>query len=175
MPLTGQKGGKKPASRSCVIPPIAVSRCFVGMDAGADLATGTNCPCPRRRRTLPRPNKSTCVAGKEGAADCPAPFLRRSGRQSPALTGAQVFALFPRGLEPSSFQRLVIPSDRPPPVQPVTGNACPLLLVDSCAVHVSTDTEVGEAKFEYRKGIQEYRSNMVIKCLARREFENGII
>ncbi|SFB13312.1 hypothetical protein SAMN05216587_11459 [Selenomonas ruminantium] len=55
-------------------------------------------------------------------------------------TGAQVFALFPPGCEPSSFQHLVIPPDRPPPVQPVTGNACPLLLVDSCAVHVSTDT-----------------------------------
>ena len=56
-------------------------------------------------------------------------------------TGAQVFALFPPGCELSSLQRLVIPPDRPPPVQPVTGNACPLLLVDSCAVHVSTDTE----------------------------------
>ena len=56
-------------------------------------------------------------------------------------TGAQVFALFPPGCELSSFQRLVIPPDRPPPAQPVMGNACPLLLVDSYAVHVSTDTE----------------------------------
>jgi len=95
---------------------------------------------PRRRRTPPHPHKSPCVAEKEGAADSPAPFMRRSGRQSPALTGAQVFALFPRGLEPSSLQHLVTPPDRPPPVQSVTGNACPLLLVDSCAVHVSTDT-----------------------------------
>ena len=37
-------------------------------------------------------------------------------------TGAQVFALFPPGCELSSFQHLVIPPDRPPPVQPVTGS-----------------------------------------------------
>ena len=37
-------------------------------------------------------------------ADSPASFLRRSSRQSPAGTGAQVFALFPPWLEPSSLQ-----------------------------------------------------------------------
>jgi len=73
-------------------------------------------------------------------SDCAAPFLRRSSRQSPAPAGAQVFALFPQGLEPSSFQHLVIPPYRPPPGVDCHRYACPLLLVDSCAVHVSTDT-----------------------------------
>ena len=73
-------------------------------------------------------------------SDCAASFLRRSSRQSPAPTGAQVFALFPQGLEPSFFQHLVIPPHRPPPGIDCHRYACPLLLVDSCAVHVSTDT-----------------------------------
>ena len=82
------------------------------------------------------------LSGFEGGrrSDCAAPFLRRSSRQSPAPAGAQVFALFPQGLEPSSFQHLVIPPYRPPPGVDCHWYACPLLLVDSCAVHVSTDT-----------------------------------
>ena len=72
------------------------------------------------------------LSGFEGGrrSDCAAPFLRRSSRQSPAITGAQVFALFPRGLEPSSFQLLVISSDRPPRAQAVTGYGCPIARVD---------------------------------------------
>ena len=77
---------------------------------------------------------------RQSVADSLPPFLRRSGFQSPALTGAQVFALFPRGLEPSSFQHLVTAPDRPPRAQTVTGNGCPIARVDSCAVHFASDT-----------------------------------
>jgi hypothetical protein len=51
-------------------------------------------------------------------------FLRHFRRQSRAPTGAKAFALFP-------------------PAQLVIGNACLLLFVDSCAIHVSTDKEGG--------------------------------
>ena len=40
----------------------------------------------------------------------------------------------------SSFQHLVIPPYRPPPSIDCHRYACPLLLVDRLAVHVSTDT-----------------------------------
>ena len=87
---------------------------------------------PASQQTL-----SVSLGGRR--SDCAAPFLRRSSRQSPAPAGAQVFALFPQGLEPSSFQHLVILPYRPPPGVDCHWYACPLLLVDSCAVHVSTD------------------------------------
>ena len=89
---------------------------------------------------LPTSQQTLSVFEDGRRSDCAAPFLRRSSRQSPAPAGAQVFALFPQGLEPSSFQHLVIPPYRPPPGIYCHWYGCPLLLVDSCAVHVSTDT-----------------------------------
>jgi len=89
---------------------------------------------------LPTSQQTLSVFEFGRRSDCTASFLRRSSRQSPAPAGAQVFALFPQGLEPSSFQHLVIPPYRPPPGIYCHWYGCPLLLVDSCAVHVSTDT-----------------------------------
>ena len=62
-------------------------------------------------------------------------------------TGAQVFALFPPGCEPSSFQHLVTAPDRPPRAQAVTGNGCPIARVDSCAVHFASDTGHEKQRF----------------------------
>lgn len=57
----------------------------------------------------------------------------------PALTGAQVFSLFPRGLETSSLKHSGIPPRKPP-----SGTAgdrfAYLLLWGQQAVHVNTDT-----------------------------------
>jgi hypothetical protein len=83
------------------------------------------------------------ILTRQSGADSLTSFLRRSSRQSPALTGAQVFALFSRGLEPSSFQHLVTAPDRPPRAQAVTGNGCPIARVDrpvpsECHWHSST-------------------------------------
>ena len=62
-------------------------------------------------------------------------------------TGAQVFALFPPGCEPSSFQHLVTAPDRPTRAQAVTGNGCPIARVDRQAVHFASDTGHEKQRF----------------------------
>ncbi len=74
--LLVRRAGASLLAANAQIPPMAASRCF-----------GGQVNCPRRRRTPPRPNKSPCVAGKVGAADCLPPFLRPSSRQSHAPDG----------------------------------------------------------------------------------------
>ncbi|GEM_PF-5701759 len=71
-------------------------------------------------------------------------------------TGAQVFALFPPGCEPSSFQRLVIPPYRPPPAQLVTGSRVRLLGWTGRPVHFASDT--GQKKQGYASPVHiEYK------------------
>ena len=91
---------------------------------------------------LPTSQQTLSVFGGGRRSDCAAPFLRRSSRQSPAPAGAQVFALFPQGLEPSSFQHLVIPPHRPPPGIDCHWYGCPIARVDSYAVHFASDTKI---------------------------------
>lgn len=127
----GQKGKWKPACRSCVIPPMAASHCFGGHLAASTSQKNTAPPFIQSERFCPvNPGRTVCLH----SCGLPVVSLTRP-------TGAQVFALFPPGCEPSSFQHLVTAPDRPPRAQAVTGNACPLLLVGSYAVHVSTDTK----------------------------------
>ena len=65
-------------------------------------------------------------------ADSVASFFRRSGFHSPAPAGAQVFALFPQGLEPSTHSALIHSAPQTARrAQPATGNGCPIARVDS--------------------------------------------
>lgn len=79
--------GEKPASRSCVIPPIAQFRCFGGHGRWRRPCSRHQLSMSTSQKNTAPPNKRLCVAGKVGAADSPALFLRRSSRQSHAPDG----------------------------------------------------------------------------------------
>ena len=91
-------------------------------------------------------------------------------------TGAQVFALFPPGCEPSSFQHLVTAPDRPPRAQAVTGNGCPIARVDrpvpsECHWHSSMHPTRGTKNNAFSS--LSFPLNPVIMCW--RDFDSYLI
>ena len=126
----GTEDREKPACRYCAFPPMAASHCF-----------GGQINCPRRRRTPPRPLSSRVEIDQSirgGQSDfIPAAF--QSSVSSPH--GCSGLRTISARVGTFLLAASVIPPDRPLRAQPATGPACPLLLVDSCAVHVSTDTK----------------------------------
>ena len=82
-------------------------------------------------------------------SDCMAPFLRGCWSSVSCLCGCSGLRTISAQVGTFLPQPSFIPPYRPPPSTHWHWYGCPLLLVDSCAVHVSTDTGVIEQKSDH--------------------------